>query len=155
MIALIVTLIIAGLLLLAAELVLIPGFGVAGILGIGSLVASCWIAFANLGTTAGIIVIIVNIILVSISTILVLRSKTWKKISLGTNIDARVDSAPADKGISIGESGVTLTRLAPGGKAQIGDNVVEVFTRDSLIEPGREVKVSEIEGNRVFVKEIN
>jgi membrane-bound ClpP family serine protease len=38
---LIITLIIAGLLLLAAELVLIPGFGVAGILGIASLAGSC------------------------------------------------------------------------------------------------------------------
>lgn len=155
MIALVITLIIAGLLLLAAELVLIPGFGVAGILGVGSIVASCWLAFTNLGATAGIIVIIVNIILVTLSTVMVLRSKTWKKISLKTNIDAKVDTAPAKKGIAVGERGKTLTRLAPGGKAEIGENIVEVFTRDSLIEPGIEVKVCELEGNKIFVKESN
>ena len=38
---LVITLIFVGLLLLAAELVIIPGFGVAGILGVASLVASC------------------------------------------------------------------------------------------------------------------
>ena len=41
MTALVITLIIAGLLLLGAELIIIPGFGIAGILGIGSIVASC------------------------------------------------------------------------------------------------------------------
>lgn len=154
MVGLIITLIVVGLLLLAAELVLIPGFGVAGVLGVVSLVASCWLAFVNLGTTAGVIVLLVNIVLAVISTIFVLRSKTWKKISLKTNIDAKVDCAPALKGIVEGEKGITLTRLAPSGKVQIGENIVEVFTRDSLIEPGREIVVSEIEGSKIFVREI-
>jgi membrane-bound ClpP family serine protease len=149
---LIITLIIAGLLLLAAELVLIPGFGVAGILGIASLVGSCWVAFTQVSTAAGIITLVANIVLAIISTIVVLRSKTWKKLSLNTNIDAKVDSDPHKKGILVGDNGVTLTRLAPAGKIKIGENVVEAFTRDSLIEPGQNVTVTEIDGNKVFVK---
>ena len=154
MTALVVTLIIAGLLLLGAELIIIPGFGIAGILGIASIVASCWIAFAQIGPTAGIIVILVNMVLVVATTILMLRSKTWKKLSLKTNIDSKVDSAPQEKGIDVGNRGVAVTRLAPAGKVQIGDSVLEAFTRDSLVEPGREVEVAEIDGNKIFVKEI-
>lgn len=152
MTALVITLIIAGLLLLGAELIIIPGFGIAGILGVASIVASCWIAFTSISTTAGVVVILVNIALVIATTILMLRSKTWKKLSLNTNIDAKVDSAPVQKGISIGDTGITLTRLAPAGKVKIGENVLEAFTRDSLIEPGQNVTVTEIDGNKVFVK---
>lgn len=151
MTALVITLIVAGLLLLGAELIIIPGFGIAGILGIASIVASCWVAFTNLGTTAGVIVIVVNIILTIASTILMLRSKTWKKLTLKTNIDAKVETAPAQKGIAVGDTGITLTRLAPAGKVKIGENVLEAFTRDSLIEPGKDIKVTEIDGNKIYV----
>lgn len=151
---LIITLIIAGLLLLAAELVLIPGFGVAGILGVASLVGSCWIAFTQVGTTAGIITLGANILLAIISTVLVLRSKTWKKLSLGTNIDAKVDTTPVEKGISVGDKGTTITRLAPGGKVMLGTNMLEAFSRDTIIEPGIDVEVCEVQGNKIYVKEI-
>lgn len=151
---LIITLIIAGLLLLVAELVLIPGFGVAGILGIASLAGSCWVAFTQVGTTAGIITLVANILLAIISTVLVLRSKTWKKISLSTNIDSKVDTTPAEKGVSVGDEGTTVTRLAPGGKILLGYEMVEAFSRDTVIEPGVAVEVCSIEGNRIFVKEI-
>lgn len=83
-----------------------------------------------------------------------LRSKTWKKLSLKTNIDSKVGSAPQEKGIVVGNRGIAVTRLAPAGKVQIGDSVLEAFTRDSLVEPGREVEVAEIDGNKIFVKEI-
>lgn len=145
---------IVGLLLLGAELIIIPGFGVAGILGIAALVASCWVSFVHISTTAGVIVILVNIILVVATTILMLRSKTWKKLSLKTNIDSKVDSAPKEKGITVGNKGIALTRLAPAGKVQIGENAIEAFTRDSLVEPGKEVEVCEIAGNKIIVKEI-
>lgn len=153
MTALVITLMIVGLLLLGAELIIIPGFGIAGIIGVASVVASCWIAFAQIGTTAGIIVILANIILVTVSTVMMLRSKTWKKLTLNTNIDAKVDSVPNEKGIAAGTGGVAVTRLAPGGNVQFGDNIMEAFSRDSIIEPGKEVEVCEIDGNKIYVKE--
>ncbi len=151
---LVITLIISGILLLGAELIIIPGFGVAGILGIGALAASCWISFAQISTTAGIIVIITNILLVVVSTILMLRSKTWKKLSLTTNIDARTDNAPQEKGIAAGEKGTTLSRLAPGGKIQIGSTIMEGFSRDGIIDAGKDIQVCGIEDNKVYVEEI-
>lgn len=153
MVALIITLIFIGLILLVAELIVIPGFGIAGILGLGSMIASCWLAFGTYGHTVGILVIAANILLTVIITALTLRSKTWKKLSLKTNIDSKVDTSPLKKGITVGITGTTLTRLAPGGQARLGDIITEVSTRDSLIEPGKSVVVSEIEGNRIFVQE--
>ena len=151
---LVITLIIAGLLLLGAELIIFPGFGIAGILGIASLVGSCWVAFSYISTTAGVIAIAVNIVLVVVTTLLMLRSKTWKKLSLSTNIDSKVDVAPQLKGVVAGEKGVTVSRLAPGGKVQIGKEILEAFTRDTIIEAGTAVEVSEIEENKIYVKTI-
>ena len=154
MTALVITLMIVGLLLLGAELIIIPGFGIAGILGIAAVAASCWVAFVHLGTAAGIVAILANIVLIVATTILMLRSKTWKRLSLKTNIDAKVDSVPAEKGIAVGTKGVSITRLAPAGTVQFGDGTVEAFTYDSLVEPGKEVEVCGIEGNKIYVKEI-
>ena len=151
---LVITLIIAGLLLLGAELIIIPGFGIAGILGIASLDGSCWVAFSYISTTAGVIAIAVNIVLVVVTTLLMLRSKTWKKLSLSTNIDSKVDVAPQQKGVIAGEKGIAVSRLAPGGKVQIGKEILEAFTRDTIIEAGVAVEVSEIEDNKIYVKTI-
>ena len=152
---LVITLIIAGILLLGAELIIIPGFGIAGILGIAAMAGSCWVAFTYISTTAGIITITANILLAVASTILVLRSKTWKKLSLNTNINAKVDVTPAQKGVAVGEKGISLSRLAPGGKVQIGNQMLEAFCRASIIEPGKEIEVCSIEGYKIFVKENN
>ena len=44
-----VGLVIVGILLMLVELLLVPGVGVAGFLGLASLVAACWYTFACIG----------------------------------------------------------------------------------------------------------
>ena len=75
-------------------------------------------------------------------------------MSLGTNIEAKVDTTPVEKGISVGDKGTTITRLAPGGKVMLGTNMLEAFSRDTIIEPGIDVEVCEIQGNKIYVKQI-
>ncbi len=152
--ALIITLVILGLLLIGAEILIIPGFGVAGILGIASFIASSYMAFNTYGAIAGFAVIAVNVVLVVVFIVISLRSKTWKKVSLNTNIESKVDEAAESKGLSIGMKGITITRLAPGGNARFGDVTVEVFSRSSLIESGCEVEISELGDNKIFVKTV-
>ena len=150
----IITLILVGLVLMFAEILIIPGVGVAGILGLLSLGGSCFYAFYEFGNTVGAIVTGVNVLLLVALAVWILRAKTWKRMSLETNIDSKVDSAPQEKGIEVGSRGIAVTRLAPAGKVQIGEEVLEAFTRDSLVEPGKGIEVVEIEDNKVFVKEI-
>lgn len=56
----VISLIIIGLLLVFAEVLIIPGVGVAGILGIAAMAGSCVYAFMEISQTAGIIVTAVN-----------------------------------------------------------------------------------------------
>ena len=153
MISFIITLIIIGQALLFIEWAIIPGLGIAGVLGLGAIAGSCYLSFANISTTAGIMIILINIILATIVVMLTLRKKTWKRFSLDTNIDAKIDTTIKEKGVNIGDTGTTITRLAPSGTAIINGNTLEVTTRGALIDPQKNIEVIEISNNKVYVKE--
>ena len=131
--ALIISLSVLGLLLIIAEIVLIPGIFV-------------------VGPEAGYITIAADALLTVVCTVLTLRSKTWKKLSLHTEIDSRADTKPEDKGITVGVHGTTITRLAPMGKVLFDGTAVECSARNGIIDPGQEVEVILIDDNKIFVK---
>ena len=146
---LVVSLIIIGLLLVFAEVLLIPGVGVPGILGIAAMAGSCVYAFMEISQTAGIIVTAVNAVLLVLITIWVLRAKTWERLALATNIDSKAIVPEAE--VVPGTVGVTVTRLAPMGTARFGDLRMEVTAREGIIDPGVEVEVVEVDGIKVYV----
>lgn len=147
----IVTLILVGLVLIFAEILLIPGVGIAGVLGLLSMGGSCFYAFHELGTTAGAIVTGVNAVLIAALTIWVLRAKTWKRMSLETNIDSK---AVEGVSLSLGDKGKTVTRLAPMGSARFGNYIVEVKALEGMLDPETPVEVVLIEDNRIYVKPV-
>ena len=149
---LLISLIIIGLLLLFAEILLIPGVGVAGILGLLSLGGSCFYAFNQMGSTAGAVVTAVNVLLVIALSIYVLRAKTWKRLTLDTNIDSKAVAADLD--IEVGDKGVTITRLSPMGSARFSGLIVEVKALEGLLDPGVDVEVVLIEEGKIYVKPV-
>lgn len=151
--AFVIILIAVGIVLILAEILLIPGIGVAGILGLVSLGGSCFYAFHEFGNTAGTAVTVINVVLLLGLTIYVLRAKTWKKLALNTNIDSKIQFFDEGK-LAVGDSGVTLTRLAPMGTAKIGDGTFEVKSLEGIIDPGTEIEIVMIEDNKVYVKPV-
>ena len=149
----IITLILVGLVLLFAEILLIPGVGIAGVLGLASLGGSCYYAFAQMGTIAGAIVTGINVVLIIALTVWVLRAKTWKKLTLDTNIESKAVSSEASS-VMVGDKGKTLTRLAPMGTARFGETVVEVKALEGMIDPGVDVQVILIEDNKIYVETV-
>jgi membrane-bound ClpP family serine protease len=147
----IITLILVGLVLIFAEILIIPGVGIAGILGLLSMGGSCFYAFHEHGNTYGTVVTAINIVLVVALSIWVLRAKTWKRMSLETNIDSK--AVPSESStICVGDQGKTLTRLAPMGSARFGDSVVEVKALEGMLDPNVAVEVVLIEDNKIYVK---
>ena len=147
-----ILLIIAGILLLLAEILIIPGLGIAGIMGLGAMVWSCVIAWNDFGTKGFSICVIVCCALVIGFTAWVLRAKTWKRFSLHTEITAKADVNPEKKGLSVGQEGVALTRLNPMGKARFGETEVEVRSEKGLVDPDAEIVISRIEEEKIFIK---
>ena len=148
----VVSLILIGLVLIFAEIMLIPGIGVAGILGLLSMGGSCYYAFYEFGSTTGGIVTGVNGLLLLLLTIYVLRAKTWKRFTLDTNIDSK--AVFPDPVLSVGDRGKTVTRLSPMGAVRVGDNVIEVKALEGMIDPGVEVEVVLIEDNKIYVSPV-
>lgn len=150
----IITLILFGIIALIAEFLLVPGIGIAGILGLGSIIYSAVYAFMQMGTTAGTIVTAVDIVIVVGALIIMLKAKTWKKLELKAEISSSVDNA--SKQVEVGEHGVTQTRLAPMGTVRFSEQSCEVRSFDgTLVDPKTEVEVVFIENNQIFVKPIN
>lgn len=149
---LIISLIIIGLLLLFAEILLIPGVGFAGILGLVSLGGSCFYAFNQMGGTVGAIVTAVNVALVVGLSIYVLRAKTWKRLSLDTNIDSK---AVADTGLAVGDRGVTVSRLAPMGSVRFDTELIEVKALEGFVDPEVEVEIVLMEDGKIYVKPVS
>lgn len=147
----VITLILVGLVLVFAEILLIPGVGIAGILGLLSLGGSSYYAFVQMSTTAGVIVTSVNIVLIVALTVWVLRAKTWKKMTLETNIESKAVSSESAV-LAVGDRGKTITRLAPMGTVRFGENAVEVKALEGLVDPGTDVEVVLIEDNRIYVR---
>ena len=150
----IASLIFLGILLMLIEMLLIPGVGVAGVLSLASLTASCWYAFSHMGTKAGIIATLIVICLLIVMLVYILREKTWKRFELQTEIQSRTNDDP-DK-VTVGQQGQTLTRLAPIGTARFDGLSCEVKSADgNMIGPGVQVEITSIEENKIFVKPIN
>lgn len=147
----IIALVVLGIILLLAEILIIPGFAVTGILGVLSLGASCWYGYDHFGPTAGTVILIIDILLVIGFLIFALRSKTWKKITLNTNIDSKVDSQPENKGIGPQSEGITTSRLNPMGRARFNDKETEVRSLDGIIDSKTPIIVSYIEDEKIFV----
>ena len=147
----IISLIVIGFVLILAEILLIPGVGVAGIFGLGALGGSCFVAFHQLGNLAGATVTGIVAVLLIVLLVVVLRAKTWKRMTLETNIDSKA-VADEDASISVGEPGRTLTRLAPSGNARFGNRVCEVRALEGMIEPDMDVEVVMIEEHKIYVR---
>lgn len=148
--ALIITLILVGLLLIAAEILLVPGVGVAGILGLMSMGGSCYYAFYEFDNTVGAIVTAVNALLIAALTFYVLRANTWKRMSLETSIDTKALDDDSQY-VSLGEVGVAISRMAPMGTVRFGDKTFEAKTLEGIVDPGTQVHVVLIEDGKVYV----
>lgn len=155
---LIIFLILVGLLLFIIEFMLIPGITIAGVGGAICLVSGIVFAFVSFGTTTGLLVLGVTALVMVVLTVLMLKADTWNKFMLKTTLDGKVDTVGAAEGkvqVKAGDRGVTVTRLAPGGKVLVNGEYYEAKSIDILIDPKQEIEVIRIDDNKLIVKPIN
>jgi membrane-bound serine protease (ClpP class) len=56
--------------------------------------------------------------------------------------------------VGVGDWGVAESALRPAGKAIFGDDYLDVVTDGSFVDKGKQVRVIQISGNRIVVREI-
>ena len=148
---LIIILLLAGLMLLLLEVLVVPGATVFGLLGFALLGVSIWQAYAAHGTPEGHYFLLGAILFTILLLVFALKSRTWRKAMLGSEVDSKVNIVDQEK-VKPGDDGKTISRLAPAGKAIINGEYYEVHSLGEYIEPQTPVVVIRVEFSKIIVK---
>jgi len=70
----------------------------------------------------------------------------------GTRTEKEIEQTRATR---LGQTGVAVSVLRPGGRAQFGDEVIDVITRGELIEKGQAVKIVGFSGPDAVVEAVS
>lgn len=154
-IVIIIGLILIGVALMMAEIFLLPGITIAGIVGGLLMIASVVYAFHNIGSEAGYITLGANIVLTAGAFVFLIKSNALDHISLKKNIDSVVDQ-PELHVLQVGDRGVAISRLNPIGKAEFDDKIVEAksFTGE-FIDVDEPVEIIKVEKTNVLVQPLH
>jgi len=151
-------LIVLGVVLLAVEALLLPGFGVAGVLGIGVLGFAIFRVFQESWfTVLGTSTVLAGAALAGLLWFLP-YSRVAGRLRLATRIGRTPNATAATPGRSdersdlLGATGEALTDLRPAGLARFNDERIDVVTLGDFIDAGSPVRVVRVEGNRVTVR---
>ena len=147
----IVALVIVALVLMVVEMLLIPGFGIAGLGAIASFGYANYYAFTELGNCAGFITLFVSLLSAALIITFVLRSRALDKLGLEKEINSTVASE-ASKEVKVGDTGITITRLALIGNAIINDHIIEVKSCEGLLDENTPIIVERIIENVIMVR---
>lgn len=145
-----IMLILIGFVLLIMEFLVFPGVNVAGVIGFVCIGVAIYMAYSSMGVWEGHFTVLGTAAGGIGITYYTLRSKTWKRLQLNTQIDGTVEGI--DRSIQGGDTGLCLGRLAPMGKVKVGDHIVEGQSQSGYINENSEVVVIKVLKNKIIVK---
>jgi len=175
-----VALFVVGLILLMIEIFVLPGFGVAGFLGIACILTGLfgmlvknppdrvpwpesqldWQLF-NEGVLGLLFGFVGFVVFAWILTKYLPRLQFLSGLILiptaaqqGGGVKVSMTAPPEREtiGVNVGDVGEVITTLRPAGKAKFGDAIVDVVAEAEFLDKGTKVEIIEIHGNRVVVK---
>ena len=149
---LLIIVLVVGLLLLALEIVALPG-GIAGAFGLLLTGFGVWQSYLMWGPRVGNIILCICAAITVVLLALFMKAKTWKRFSLSEESDSTVNQVDHVT-LAVGARGTTVARLAPTGKALFDGQLVEVHAINKFIDPDRPIEVVSVEGYRIDVCEI-
>ena len=136
--------------------VFVPGFGLPGISGIVLTVVGVVLTWNAYGPVAGLAVTLISLALAGIAISVSIKSAATGKLSKSAlilnEVTAPVEHEEADA--LTGKEGVTATVLNPVGFAEFDGVRLNVVSEGSYLEKGAKVKVQQVEGNKIIVREV-
>ena len=156
-ILLILLLFLAGLVLLAAELVL-PASGLVGLLGVGAMAAAAVLCF-RLNQWLGLAVVVGGVVAAPFAW--ALWVKLWPKTPVGRRLILNSVPAPVPMPVvSVGQVGLAVTEMRPTGVCEFdlgagaGPERVEARSEHGIIPVGRSVRVVAVADRRPIVRAV-
>lgn len=145
-------LLLVGLFLIGAEIYL-PG-GVVGLLGALALVGAAVVGLqfhAPWNLVSVLLIVLLSAVCIWLWIHFFPRSRMGRKLTL--EADGSAFKAVANSSALVGAEGVALSDLRPAGLAQLGGHRVDVVAESSWIAAGAQVRVIEVAGNRIVVRQ--
>ncbi|HEY8444002.1 MAG TPA: NfeD family protein [Clostridia bacterium] len=137
-----------------------PGFGIFGGLGALLIIAGLVIRMLQGGTLLMLFIMIFIIIVILLAAFMIMvRSMKYGWLSRsdlvqkGTAVNPVRSDATMDFSYLLDKTGIASTPLRPSGKAIIEDKEYDVVASGAFISKGVEIKVIEVEGARIVVRE--
>ncbi|MDW8345364.1 MAG: NfeD family protein [Bacteroidia bacterium] len=159
-----------GLALLALEITILPGFGVAGIGAVVCLMASLLLMqLPNKGfdfstvpqqeivhaLTVLAIGLFSSLVFIAVLLPKMLKTKHFRKLTLQKTMTKEAGyTAPRLENNLIGLEGEATTDLRPVGKVRISQNIYQATSLSGFIEKNSKVEVIEQEGAKIKVKKV-
>ena len=153
----------AGLVLLFLEIFVIPGFGLAGVLGIGALLAGLSLSLIGAGAAWEFILkaagrVVFSLLAAVVGSFALLRFLPRLPFGRGLILETELQagaagaSAPESDRIWLGKSGIAISPLRPAGVAEIEGERVDVVSDGDFIGSGTPIVVTGVDGNRIVVR---
>jgi len=162
---------LVGVILLLLEIFVIPGFGVAGILGIIcviaglalSMVLNNWFDFTVTGSeklTKAVLTVVGAMVLAIVLSVIfgksVMRTPVFQRMVLQDEQRSQQGYVSGKQtGTLIDKTGLAKTDLRPSGKVLIDGKWYDAVSLDGFVEQGSSVLVVKQENYNVFVRKIN
>lgn len=146
----IVVLAILGLVMLFAE-ILMPGFGLFGILGTISLFGSLVLTYRLYGMVTFLIMLAAMVVIFFAMVYVAKKSGLYNKVILKDRQEAKDFDESVLQGL-LGQVGITQSTLRPFGVAEFDGKMVDVCSQGDFIDRGEKVQVVQIAGKTVTVK---
>jgi len=161
---------VLGLILVLLEVLVFPGTYIAGIAGAVLMLVALVMGMVDMypGTPAVptfpqlqvplrdiSVAIVVSFVLALILARYLPRTSLYHQLVSQTASGVSSVAALEEQQESrLGQTGVAISQLYPGGKAQFGDELLDVITRGELVEKGRPVKIIGHSGPNAVVAEV-
>ncbi len=167
-----ILLFIGGLVLIAVEIFVIPGFGVAGVTGIIAVMAGLSLSLVDnlvfkFDVVRGINELIKAFFIVTVSAFISFLVSLWvgKKLFTarafsGLALDSIQNSDEGYIGVDVtarsltGKEGTALTVLRPSGKVEVDGEIYDAKSESGFVDKGDIVKVLRYETGQVYVLKV-
>lgn len=153
-------LIALGIFLVFIEILILPGFGAAGIPGIILFCVGVGMIWEKSGPTTALIyasVALIFVIPIAFIGLSLIRDTSIGKtfiLSAAERSEDGFQAAPQELTALVGKSGKTVSPLRPAGVALINGQRVDIVTQGEFVEPETEIEVIQVEGSRVIVRSL-
>ena len=150
----VIALAVLGVLGILLELHVFPGHGLSGALGLLALAAAVFLAFGAAFSVVAIqaisIAIVLSVVLFAVFVRMAPQSAYFRRITF-TNVQGPEFVANRDFRGLVGHMGVATSYLRPAGVAHVDGERVDVLTEGDFLPAGSAIRVSRVQGSRVFV----